>query len=58
MKIFALELIKESLNAEQIQFVPTRKGYMFRLARTVGPFIVNVKQAFRKVEEMLKEFNF
>ena len=58
VRIFSLEFIRKSLNIDQVYFVPTRKGYIFKLGKIVWPSIVNNRQALLQVEEMMKEFGF
>lgn len=53
MRLFALEFIRKSLNVDKIHFVPMKKGHMFKLPMSVGPFIVNTRQAVDEVNNML-----
>lgn len=43
MRLFALEFMKESLNVDQVHFVPMKKGYFFKFPKAVGPFIMNTR---------------
>ena len=38
-------------------FVPMKKGHMFKFPMTVGPFIVNMRQATDEVTKMLDEMH-
>lgn len=38
---------------DQVHFVPMKKGNLFKLPRTMGPFIVNIRQATQKVVKLL-----
>lgn len=58
MRTFALEFIPQRLHADQIHFVLVKKGYMFKLGKLIGHFIVNTRQAFQRIEDLLKEMNF
>ena len=42
---------------DQVHFIPTKKGLPFRLPWTVGPFIVNTRQATDKVHKLLEGMN-
>ena len=53
--IFALEFIRQSLNADQVHFLPMKKGFMFKFPMSVGPFVVNMRQAFDEVSKKLEE---
>ena len=44
MRLFALEFIRQSLNVDQVHFVPMNKGHLFKLDMSVGPFVVNMRQ--------------
>ena len=57
MRLFALEFIRQSLNVDQVHFVPMKKGHMYKLPMTVGPFIVNMRQDFDEVTKMLDEMH-
>jgi len=45
MRLFALEFIRQSLNVDQVHFVPMKKGFFFKLPKAMGAFIVNTRQA-------------
>ena len=53
MRLFSFEFIRKILNVDQIHFVPMKNGHMFKLPMTVGPFIVNMRQATDEVTNML-----
>ena len=55
MRLFALEFIRQSLNVDQVHFVPMEKGHMYKLPMVVGHFIVNMRQAFDEVTKMLDD---
>lgn len=57
MRLFILEFIRKILNVDQVHFVPMKKGHMFKLAMTVGPFIVNMRQEIDEVTKMLDEMH-
>ena len=57
MRLFAFEFINQCLNVDQIHFVPMKKGHMFKLPMTVGPFIVNMRQSTDEVTRMLDEMH-
>jgi len=40
---------------DQVHFVPTREGHLFKLPKIVGPFIVNNRQAMKEVEDMIQD---
>ena len=40
---------------DQVHFVPMKKGHMYKLPISVGPFIANMRQAFDEVSKLLKE---
>ena len=40
---------------DQVHFLPMKKGFMFKLPMSVGPFVVNMRQAFDEVSKMLEE---
>lgn len=44
MRIFALEFIIQTMHMDQIHFIPARKGLLFKLPRTIGPFVVYDRQ--------------
>lgn len=58
MMIFSLEFIRQSLAIYQLHIVPTKKGHLLKLGMHVGPFVVNVRQAFETIEALLKEMKF
>ena len=43
MRLFALDFIRQGLNVDQVHLVPVKKSHMFKIPRTVGPFIVNTR---------------
>ena len=57
MRLFALEFIRQSLNVDQVHFVPMKKGHMYKLPMIVGPFIVNMRHTFDEVTKMLDEMH-
>ena len=40
-RFYALEYIRQALKADQLHFVPTKKGYILRLPTHISPFSVN-----------------
>lgn len=58
MRIFYLEFIRQSLNIDQLHFIPTKKGHLFKLGIPTGPFIVNARKAFKEVKALLEEMKF
>ena len=58
MRLFSLEFIRQSLNVDQIHFVPMKKGHLFKLPMYVGPFIVNMRQATNEANKMLENMHF
>lgn len=50
MRIFSLEFIRQNLSVDQVHFVPMKKGFLFKLPKAVGPFIVNTRQTVQEVE--------
>ena len=54
MRFFALEFIRQSLNVDQVHFLPMKKGLMYKLPMNVGPFVVNTRQAFDEVSKILE----
>ena len=57
MRLFALEFIRQSLNIDQVHFVPMKKGHLFKLPMFVGPFVVNMRQAFNEASRMLEDMH-
>ena len=57
MRLFALEFIRQSLNVDQVHFVPMKKGHLFKLPMFVGPFIVNMRQAANEANRMLENMH-
>ena len=55
MRLFTLEFIRQSLNFDHVHLVPMKKGHMYKLPMSVGPFIVNMRQAFEEVTKLLEE---
>ena len=41
MRIFALEYLRQILNADSINFMEAKKKTQFKLKNQVGPFIIN-----------------
>lgn len=41
MRIFILEFIKQRLNVDHVKCVPDKKGYMFKVGKPMGCFILN-----------------
>jgi len=37
MRLFGLEFIRQSLNVDQVHFVPMKKGFFFKFPKEVGP---------------------
>ena len=54
MSVFYLEFIRQSLNVDDIHFIPRRKRTNFKPKREVGPFIVVNRLALQFVEAMLQ----
>ena len=50
-----MEFIRQSLNVDQVHFLPMKKGLMYKLPMSVGPFVVNTRQAFEEVSKILEE---
>lgn len=53
MRMFSLDFIRKSLNVDQIHFVPVKKGHLFKLPRTVGPFTINTRKAIEETHKVL-----
>ena len=58
VRLFALEFIRQSLNVDKIHFVPMNKGHLFKFPMSVGPFIVNMRQAANEANKMLQNMHF
>lgn len=57
MRFFSLEFIRKGLNVDQVHFVPVKKGHMFKITRTVGPIIVNTRQALEVAYKILTDLH-
>ena len=53
MRVFPLEFIRQSLNVDDIHFIPRRKMTNFKPKREVPPFIVVNRSTLQVVESML-----
>lgn len=53
-RVYALEYIWQTLKADQLHFVPAKKGYILRLPTTIAPFVVNSRLALPIVEKMFQ----
>jgi len=40
---------------DKVHFVPIKKGHLFKLPKTLGPFIVNNRRAVGKVHKALED---
>jgi len=58
IRIFALEYLRQSLNADEVNFLATKKKSQFKLKAQVGPFICNTRVAGEEVDKLLKELKF
>lgn len=58
VRIFAMEYLRERLNANEVHFVATRKKSQFKLKAQVGPFICNIRAAGEEADKLLKEMKF
>ena len=57
MRVFALEFIRKTLKADQIHFVPPKKGYILKLPTLVGPFTINSRHVLSTMEKLLQEMD-
>lgn len=57
MRLFSLEFIRQSLNLDQVHFMLTNKGHLFKFPNIVGPYIVNNMQVVGKVQKSLEDVN-
>ena len=48
-RIFAPEYLKQLLNADEVNFMASRKKTQFKLKNQVGPFIVNNREAANEI---------
>jgi hypothetical protein len=55
MRIFSLEFIRQSLNVDEVHFIPRRKKTNFKPKREIGPFIVHSRSTLQVLETMLQE---
>ncbi len=58
MKIFALEYIRQMINADELHFVLAKKKSQFKIKSQIGPFICNSRAAGEEGDKILKEMNF
>jgi len=58
LRIFSLELIRQRLNYDHVNFLSNKKKTSFNLKKEVGPFIVKDRSALQEAEERLKEMGF
>jgi len=58
MRIFALEYIKQMINADEVHFLAAKKKSQFRIKSQIGPFICNSRAAGEEEDKRLKEMNF
>jgi len=54
-RIFTLDFIIQSLNLDQVHFLPRKHSALFKLKEKVGPFLVNATEAIAEIEIMLQE---
>jgi hypothetical protein len=57
LRIFSLEFIRQSLDSDNIHFIPRKKRTNFKIKREVGPFIVYNRTTLQVVETKLQELN-
>lgn len=57
MRYFYLEFIRKGLKVDQVHFVPVKKGHLFKLPNTIGPFIVNTRHALEAAQKMLTDMH-
>lgn len=57
-RIVSLEVLRQRVNSDFIQFSSKNHAASFKLLRIVGPFTVKSKYATKIIEEMLAFFNF
>ena len=53
-RVYALEYIRQALKADQLHFVPAKKGYILRLPTHISPFVVNSRHALPIVKKLLQ----
>ena len=58
MRIFALQYLIQILNYDSINFMAARKKTQFKLKNQIGPFIINHREAEKKIIKRLAEFKF
>lgn len=58
MKIFALEYIRQMINADEIHFVVAENKFQFKMKSQIGPFICNSRPIGEEVDIRLREMNF
>lgn len=58
IRIFALEYIRQRLNADEVNFVAEKKKSQFKLKALFGPFICDTKASGEEVDRLLKEMKF
>jgi hypothetical protein len=58
VRVFALEYIRQSMNSDDIHFVPFKKKKQLRLKAQIGPFICNNRGAGDEAGKLLKEMKF
>lgn len=57
-RIFALEYLRQILNADEVNFMASRKKTQFKLKNQIGPFILNNREAANDINIKLKEYKF
>ena len=55
-RIFALEYLRQILNADAINFMASKKKTQCKLKNQIGPFIVNNREAIKEINIKLKEY--
>lgn len=58
VRIFALDYLRQRLNADEVHFVFSKNKLQFKLKDQVGPFICNTRAAGEEADKMLKEIKF
>ena len=56
--IFALEYIRQILNADAVNFIASKKKAQFKLRSQIGSFIVNNRDSLKEVSSKLSVFKF
>ena len=57
-RIFALEYLRQILNANAVNFIASKKKAQFKLKNQIGPFIVNSRDALKDIVSKLSKFKF